>query len=96
MKNRSLSRFTFALLVLPVLSFAVGQMERVYPISTVKTLEPEVTAYTTAKGLSVYIDCNRLTFDNPTNDWVDGFSNKNAWYRTIHSQCFVLNPVDVS
>lgn len=55
-------------------SFAAS-VSYVYPVAQVVTLKESTTAITTARGLMVFIDCNRNTFDDPTHDWVSGFAS---------------------
>lgn len=67
---RSLVLFAFAL---SASAHAVSKVY-VYPIHAAKNLNAAETAFVTADGLSVYVDCGRLTFDDPTHDKVSSFS----------------------
>jgi hypothetical protein len=48
----------------------------VYPIASFETLADKTVAFTTTKGLTVYVNCERFTFDDSTHDFVSGFDGK--------------------
>lgn len=55
----------------------------VYPIMTAKKLSASTTEFVTPNGFSVYVDCDRLIFDDPTHDRVSGFSNRTECERFV-------------
>ena len=48
----------------------------VYPVAKVEKLADGTDAITTPRGLTVYVNCAKATFDDSEHDWVSGFSSK--------------------
>lgn len=67
---------SLSILALALSASAFASTTYVYPVASVKKLEDGTFEITTARKLSVYVNCDRLTFDDSTHDWVSSFSSK--------------------